>query len=290
MKYKIIGYLLFFVACLVFLLYRQFPGQRIADDVHKYVSNVHPAMSVQLHELSPSLPLGMKTDSVRISWLDHPVVELHNTRCRIELRTLFSQNKQLNYQADVLNGRISGTVVSEKNRRGTFQMASQLESLVLEEMDLGKNLSNARLSGLLNGHVDAILDNNRVKEKKGEITIQNGQIAFKSPVFAIEAVTFSAMQLQFNLIDHQRLQIAEFQMTGRQLDITASGEIQLDRNFDQSQLNLRLRMVLHPLFFMDAGELSPVEMARDESDNAILDLAITGTLQNPIISVGRDVK
>jgi hypothetical protein len=74
-------------------------------------------------------------------------------------------------------------------------------------------------------------------------------------------------------------------VTGRQLDLHSSGDIRVAEIFQNSRLNLTARVVLHPLFFMDAGDSVPVDVSKTDADNAILHLRIGGTIDQPTIAM-----
>ena len=69
------------------------------------------------------------------------------------------------------------------------------------------------------------------------------------------------------------------------MDISSSGDIMIAQQIRQSRLNMKSQIILYPLFFMNAGNSFPPGISRDSSGNTLLSLKISGTLQNPQISI-----
>jgi type II secretion system protein N len=290
MRYKIPGYIVFFIACVGFSLYMQFPAQTLAGYIEKQVAITGKDISIRINALAPSLPLGLKADAIYLSRLGNTVAQVEKAVCAFDMSTLFSENRRVHYRAAFLNGLITGSAILEQKNHENVLVKTRFENILMENLDLGDILSHCQLSGLLNGSFDGALTKGVLKAKQGEITISNLVLGFSKPVYAIEQFAFSLAELRFNMPDHQVIRIENLKMAGRQMDITASGDIILARKPEQSRLNMKTRIILYPLFFMNAGDASPVDVTRDDSDNAVFQLQIGGTIQNPLVTFDKDMK
>jgi type II secretion system protein N len=290
MRYKIPGYIVFFIACVGFSLYIQFPAQMLADYIEKQVSITGKDISIRINALAPSLPWGVKADAIYLSRLGNTVARFEKAVCAFDMSTLFSENRRVHYKAELFNGLITGSAIIEKGNFETVLVKTRFENILMENLDTGDTWSHCKLSGLLNGSVDAVLNNGMLNGNQGEITISDLVLGFSKPVYAIEQFAFSRAELRFNMPDYQVIRIENLKMAGRQLDITASGDITLAPKLVQSSLNMKTRIILYPLFFMNAGDASPVDVTRDDSDNAVFKLQIGGTIQNPLVTLDKDMK
>jgi hypothetical protein len=79
-------------------------------------------------------------------------------------------------------------------------------------------------------------------------------------------------------------------MKGQQIDMQASGEIRVARNVQESNLNIKARVILYPMFFMNAGDSMLIDVDKGDSDNVIINLRIKGTIQNPKITADQGTK
>lgn len=290
MKYRLPGYIVFFTACVVFSLYRQFPDQLLAGYVEKKVSKNLSGISLHIDGLAPSLPVGVRAASIQLTRQDGPVFQLDRPGCTLDMRTLLRAERRVNYHAAVLNGRISGTATLENTRLDPVFAESRFEDIHLKNLDLGTVLPGCTVSGLLNGRMDVMLDQGGFTGKQGDITIRDLVLGFSPALFGIEQFAFSMSELRFDMPDFRMIQIETLKMTGRQMDIIASGNIVLDRKPEQTRLDLKIRMVLYPLFFMNAGDASPVDVTGNTSDSAVFHLQVAGTLKDPRITIDKDEK
>jgi type II secretion system protein N len=288
MKYRLPGYIIFFAACVVFSLYLQFPDQLLAGYIEKKISKTLPGISMHIDALAPSLPFGVRAESIQLTLQDGLVFQVYRPVCTFDMRTLLNADRRFNYSAAVLNGRVSGTANFENTRLDPVFAESRFEDIQLESLNLGTILPRCSISGLLNGQMDLILDQGGLAAKQGDITIKDLLLDFSPALYGIEQFTFSLSELRFNMPEDGVIGIETLKMTGRQMDIIVSGNIALNRNSKQSRLDLKTRMELYPLFFMNAGDAAPIDVTGNTSDSVVFHLLIAGTLQNPQVTIDKD--
>ncbi|MBT3388067.1 MAG: type II secretion system protein GspN [Desulfobacula sp.] len=290
MKYKLAGYIVFFMASLFFALYIQFPGQLFANYIENTFSKFRN-LSLQVNSISLSLPWGLKSDSIVLNLLDTPVLHFENALFDFQMHSLFSENRLVKYKANVSNGIISGLAIFERKNSESLVLESRIENVMIENLNPGLDIWSCALSGLLNGQMDTSLNNGQVEEAQGTISLKNLLMDFSAkPLYSIRKFKFSFAQLSFTMPEQQLIRIKKLQMKGKQMDINASGDIMPAQNPKQSRLNMKALITLYPLFFMNAGSSLPLDISRDQSGNTLLGLKIEGTLQNPRISVNQELK
>ena len=160
----------------------------------------------------------------------------------------------------------------------------------LKNIRLGEILSNGQLSGILNGTLSAVFKQGHIRQSKGDLNFADLILQFPEALFSVETYSFSSGNLKFSMPEDHILKIDDCSLTGRQIDLHSSGIIRIAGIFQNSRLNIKARIVLYPLFFMNAGDSMPVDVSKTDSDNAVIDLRIGGTLQHPTITMDPGIK
>jgi type II secretion system protein N len=290
MKYKLPGYIVFFVACVVFSFYWQFPDQLITGYIEKKISKNLPGISLHIDELAPSLLLGVRAKSIHLIRQEKPMFQIDDPVCTLDLQTLLNADRRINYHAAILNGRIFGTATLENSRLTPLFAESRFEGILLENLALVPVLPRCAVSGLLNGRMDMILDQSGFAIRQGDITVGEMVLNFSPALYGIEQFAFSLSEVRFDMPDGQVIRFETLKMAGRQVDITASGSIFLNKKPEQTRLDLKTRIELYPLFFMNAGDAVPIDVTGNTSDSAVFHLQVAGTLQDPRITIDKDEK
>jgi type II secretion system protein N len=290
MKLKFFGYVLFIAMCIVFSLYVHFPGNTVSDYIEHRVSQLHLNIKLDIDPITPCFPLGLKTKAVQARHEGNPLVTMENVRSVFDVKTLFATMAKASFKADVLEGILSGRVGISRTPPRDLDIETSLEGLKLKQISLDKSLADVKVSGLVSGKIAAAF-------KKGMIHINDGQIKFTDlvldfaqPRFSVETYFFSTGNIKFDMPKDNIIRIDECTMTGRQTDIRASGTIHVDKDFQDSILDIKAKIILYPLFFMNAGDAAPVDVAKNNSDNAIVHLNIGGTIKTPLIVMDQGAK
>lgn len=290
MKLKFFGYFIFIATCIVFSLYTRFPGKVAANHIEKSFSQINSQLKLQIDNVNLCFPPGIKAESILINYDGAPIAKLDNFKTFFNLSTFFSNVVTGSFKVGIFDGIMSGMMHVSKKKPRDFGIETDFETLDLKNIHLGKSLSDCEFSGILNGKITAEFKEDRILKNYGEIKFADLALQFPQTLFSVETYTFSSGKLKFVMPKQNIIKIEEFTMKGRQTDIQASGEIRLAGRFQQSRLKLKARVVLYPMFFMDAGDSMPVDVSKSDSDNATINLRIRGTIQNPIITMDKRAK
>ena len=290
MKLKFLGYFLFIAGCFIVSLYAQFPGKMAAKYIEQTFSQINSQIKIEIDNVTPSFPPGMKIESILINYADTPIARLENFKSFFKLFTLFSDTVTGSFKADVFNGIISGIVRVSKEKPREIGIETDLGNLNLKNIHMGKSLSDGRFSGILNGKVTVDFKQGHIRKNYGELKFMDLILQFPEALFAVETYSFSSGNIKFFMPKQNIIKIEDCILKGRQIDVQTSGEIKVAREFQKSILNFKARIVLYPMFFMNAGDSVPVDISKNESDNAIISLKIGGTIQNPTITMTQGTK
>lgn len=288
MKYKLLGYTLFIIASLVLSIYFRFPGQTLADYIEANSSGIDPKLEISIDRLKPSFPPGIKAESVQLHYAGNPFAELDNFSFLIDLGTLAGKNISCSFETRALEGRLSGNVLVAKENHRNIRLQSRFERLMLEKIDTDSILPNCGISGIISGNLNGELDKLTLQKSRGKFDLKNLALHFKEPLFSVNNYSFSETAVAFAMPDPKTIEVQECTMKGRQMDIESSGKIHLSENMKQSTLDINARVVLYPLFFMDAGDDIPADISNSRSENAVFNLKIGGTVNNPSVSFDKE--
>ncbi len=291
MKLKFFGYFIFIAATIIFSLNVHFPRKATAKYIERFFSQLNAQVKLQIDDVDPSFPSGIKIDSIQVSYSGMPIATLTNFKSSLDLTTVFDKKTMKGFfKTDVFDGFLSGSALISKVKPRQIDIETKIENLNLKNIHLGKFLLDCNFSGILNGTIDAEFNQGHMMKNHGEVKLADITLQFPETIFPVETFSFSNGNIKFVVPQHNIIRIEEFLMKGRQVDIISSGEIRVNENFQRSTLNLNARLVLYPLFFMNAGANKNVNHLKRDSDNAIINLRIGGTIQNPTISMEQKSK
>ena len=290
MKLKIFGYILFVVACIFFSLYLRFPARSAADYIEQNLFHANSRLNIKIDRLKPCFPPGIKADTILFSHANVPMARLEDFRTAVDVTTVFKPFWGGRVKARVFDGTLFGSV--RASRKGPMEIGidARVETLNLKDIDLDKLIADCSFSGMLNGKISAELKQGHLVKLAGELTGTTIALDFFEPLFAIGTYSFSTGMVKFGIAGPGTIKIDDLTLQGRQADIQASGEIRMGDSVQTSRLNLDARIVLTPVFFMNAGNSIPVDLPKGDADKTKLHLRIGGTLENPTIVLDRGKK
>ncbi len=290
MKLKFWGYFIFVAGSILFSLYVHFPGETAATYIEKTFSQTHPELSLQIDTLHPSFPPGIKADAIRVGYRGMAIATLNKFTASFDLTTLFNNAVTGSFKTRVFDGILSGVLRASKEKPRVIGAETEFNDLKLKDIPLGETLADGKLSGIANGILAIEFKHGLILKNKGEVNFSDLILRFPNALFAVETYAFSSGKLKFFMPEDHIIKIEEFNVTGRQLDLHSSGEIRLAETLQRSRLNINAKVVLYPLFFMNAGDSMPVDVSKTDSDNAVIHLRIGGTIQYPRITVDQRTK
>jgi type II secretion system protein N len=285
MKARFLGYAIFVVCCFCIAVYRHFPVDTASTYVQQALSKFNPNFDIDIKEIKPVFPPGIKTDTLMVNYSGIPLMGLEKFKLGVALSSVFSDTRRYPFKGSTKEGTLSGNITSEKNQQGQIGVESEFKSLVFDHLYLGRYLYDLHMSGVLTGKIAGKFDKQKVKTGQGDFFVENALFDLNALDFWMDEIAFSSVAVMFTMPDPVTLKIETCRMKGTQLDLESSGEIKIAPLFENSRLDLAVSILLHPRFFMEAGNSIPAEMARGNYDGTKLDLIIQGTLQNPKIEM-----
>jgi type II secretion system protein N len=290
MMLKFFGYFIFIAICVIFSLVTRFPSETASKYIEQKISQTNSPVKVEINRVDPLFPPGIKADAVLVSYGGTPMVKIDNFKSLLDLSTLLSKKLAGSFKARVFDGIMSGIVRVSKQKPREIDVETAFENLNIKNFQMDKNLPDYQFSGILNGKITTGIKQGHILKNYGEVNLTDVSLQFPKSLFALETYSFSTGKIKFAMPKPNIVKIEECSMRGQQIDMQASGEIQVATNVQKSNLNIKARVILYPMFFMNVGNSMLIDVDKGDSDNVIINLRITGTIQNPKITADQGTK
>jgi type II secretion system protein N len=290
MKLRFSGYVIFVVFCVCIAVYRHFPGNTASLYIQHEISKFNPNLNIDIKEIRPAFPPGIEADTIIVKYAGIPLIDLEKFKLGMDLSSVFSDAKRYPFKGIAKDGTLWGSITSQRSKKGQILLESEFKTLLFDHLDLGKHLYDLQLTGTFTGKIAGKMDQQKLETSQGNIHIENAFFDLGSLDSWMDEISFSSVSVMFIMPEPFTLKIETCRMKGKQLDLESSGEIKIAPLFENSRLNLSVGILLHPHFFVEAGNLIPAKMSTKNFDGTKLDLTIKGTLQNPKIKMLQEKK
>jgi type II secretion system protein N len=290
MKLKFFGYFIFITICVIFSLVARFPSETASKYIEQKISQTNSPVKVEINRVDLLFPPGINAGVVLVSYGGTPMVKLDNFKSFLALSTLLSKKVAGSFAARVFDGILSGVVRVSRQKPWEIDVETAFENLNIKNFQMDKNLPDYQFTGILDGKVTTGIKQGHILKNDGEVNFTDVSLQFPKSLFALETYSFSTGKIKFAMPKPNIIKIEECAMKGQQIDMQASGEIRVARNVQESNLNIKARVILYPMFFMNAGDSMLIDVDKGDSDNVIINLRIKGTIQNPKITADQGTK
>ena len=262
-------------------LYLLFPADTVRAYLSYQLSQIHPAVKVEIERVNPAFPPGLKLDNVSFYQGHTRLGKLETVRLRPGFFSLFSSETRLSFSGTGYSGNLAGnaTIVSNSEITRTT-VTAEISGFDLKEMAAVETLSRYKIAGRLNGTFTFSSDTaNQTLESM--LTLLDGEFDPASPMFEGGLLTFRQIKADLRL-DNQRLAIKKCGLEGDQVDGELSGSIILNANSAKSILNLNVIIKPHQAFLAKMGKSFPVDLFKAQrGDKRGFSFKITGTGDSP---------
>ncbi len=248
MKTKIIqaiGYPLFFFLCLIFFVLRGLPVQAIWDKAAT-VAAQRAGVKLTAASLSPLFPVGFKALKVRVEKPpegaeDHGLaLGVDKISARVGLFAYLFGRQSLSFQAEMLSGRIAGSV----SIKGDSQKIDlEAHDLQLARIPIWKDKLGVDLEGKVEASVDLELSSKDAKASQGSINLQIEKGRFGNGKISILELPWINMgKTEANLlVSKGKAEIKTAKIASDDIDLMVDGYFLLQQRLEQMTANCRIR-------------------------------------------------
>jgi type II secretion system protein N len=256
---NVVLYILFTFIALVCFFYVRFPGQVVQSYLLNIVAERYPAVSLSLASVSLSFPPGLKMENVLLGFKDNPEssARLESLRVRPRLSGYLVGRSSFAISAVAYGGAVKGRVNFPQLVLDKIPTSAEI---TLENVDLAKiAYLKERLGRQISGKLSSVYTYRG--DSQFDFTVQNGTYQLVDKLFGFDRLDFSRAEGQMAL-KGGLLKINKLKLTGDKISFSLKGDIILNPEFKNSEINLTGTMELATM------------------NNKKVSLSITGTVGN----------
>jgi type II secretion system protein N len=256
---NVVLYILFTFIVLGCFLYVRFPGQAVQSYLLEAMAERYPAVFLSLASVSLSFPPGLKMENVLLGFKDNPEsgARMESLQVRPRLSGYLVGRSSFALNAVAYGGAVKGRVNFLNLMPDKIPTSAEikLENLNLEKIAYLKERLGRQISGKLNGAFTYRGDS------QFDFAVENGSYQLLDKILGFDRLDFSKAEGQITL-KGGLLKINKLKLTGDKITISLKGDIVLNPDFKNSEINL-------------TGTMDLASM-----NNKKISLSITGTIGN----------
>ncbi|MEJ2637991.1 MAG: type II secretion system protein GspN, partial [Desulfosarcinaceae bacterium] len=151
---KIIGYIAFTGFMVVVFLYLLFPKDTLRAYIQDQIQQNLPDVSVEIGQVSPAFPPGLKLADILWEHEDMPLVTARRATIRPALLKLLGSEKVINFNLETSQGRIDGRGILRTGKQGEVSVDADIDQIALQEIAALRAIPDYIISGLLSGTIN----------------------------------------------------------------------------------------------------------------------------------------
>lgn len=278
---KIFLYVLYAVLALAVFLYFRFPSELMKEILIARVSRLQPLAQLEIDSVRPSVPPGIKLESLTIIYDDMPVLRMDSLKITPHLLSMLGQTKRFSFKGALGDGELRGTAELAAASSGEqVQGDLRLSQVPLEFLEILSQYPNFKPDGKMNAVVS-------FDSTKGggaadiSLEITPARIVLEPPLMDVKVLEFSLIKAQLAATPRM-VQIRSCEGTGDQVEGKLTGAVVLRQPFANSRLTLSLTAKPQPAFIADhKNDMIGGLLASGNVQKRGLIFRISGTIDNP---------
>jgi len=277
-KYSKLACLLYLIAATVLFAYWLFPEDEVREFVEDGASRVNPYINIDINEVSPSFPPGVKFSDISFSYQGDPIADPDYIRVRPGLFSLLGKSPLFFYKSAVFGGVIDGDVRLIDNRAANTDV--RISGLQLEGINFLTLFSEHRIKGLINGVMKFESADSDVQAESA-LVFSNIIITLASPVLGIGTIEFDTIEADLSATP-RRVEVKACTLKGQEIEGEFTGNILVRQPLQMSMLNLRGFLKPQAALIKKVGDTLPLDvLMKKESGDKGFPIRLRGTFQEP---------
>ena len=282
---KILGYLLYTLAVLAFMLWFQFPVVAVKTRLESELRGLTPDLQWNIGRISLALPADILLSDIRVSdkhKLKESLFIIDSLALRPALWAYLQDGKlSAGYRLGILDGSVNGRLSLTDDHNGLQYdgNANGIKIIGLKKIlqDLDRTVSGT-LSGSFTGK-GALRGSGEV-ELEGNIKILKGEISFRKPVLGMAKLAFNQVSSRLKY-GSEGIRLIDGKIESRLLAGDFTGIVKPVAGIGRSILQLNGALVPRPEFLSTIGDGAAVNMVKRQLQGGKLPFIISGTLKEP---------
>jgi type II secretion system protein N len=275
-------YSIYVLAVVVFFIYYLFPSDKIKNYVTSGVNRFNPNVNISIDHISPAFPLGLKLYRVNFYNMDSTLLETDQIKVVPNFLSLFRSKIIFFFKGKAYNGFFEGKGEFFKNRpEQPVVIEGKFSNIHIKEVQAVKQFIRRRMTGILEGNFTYRNSGKLGGTSEAKFTISDGDVELLQPVFKIENISFSKIEVEMTAGNH-RLKINRCLINAIPMDGNVSGLVNLRKPLGQSYLRLLGVIKPKPEFLEGLGKDLPTNLLPEGIFNKkVVRIRIYGTLDEP---------
>jgi type II secretion system protein N len=268
------------VLALIFL-YLLFPADTVRGYLSYQLSQIHPAITVEIESVKPAFPPGLRLYNISFFQRQTRLGKMETATLRPGFFSLLSSGTKLAFTATSYSGTITGNArIVYNSKIASTTVKGTLSGIQLRELAASEPFSRYKLAGILDGTFKYSSDAAN-QNLESDIRLLDGTIDPVNPMFEVGLLKFKQVTADFKL-HNQRLAINKCTLEGDQLDGELSGSVILNENSDKSLLDLNATLQPHKSLLAKMENIIPAALLKgQQGDKQGFSFKIKGTAHAP---------
>jgi type II secretion system protein N len=279
-----VGYLLFTLAVLAFMLWYQFPAGAAKARLEAELNRITPGLQWNIGKVGLGLPASVVVSGISISTTDQPKQSLVTVQSFSLQPDLWAclQGKRLaaGYTMNLLRGQVQGRLHLQSDQV-LLEYDGTARGLNLQGLQLIRRQFDRKVTGTLS----ATFSGSRQLQAKesslsGRIGIADGILSFQEPVLGMEQLSFGHLSSDVEY-SPDKMVLTKGSMDASLLSATFSGTVIPADKFALSSLRIKGELTPRSEFLATVGNAAAVSLLKENLQQGKLPFTINGTVRKP---------
>jgi type II secretion system protein N len=275
-----ISWAIYIICAALFFFYILFPSETVKEYVADQVRRAHPGLAVEIGQVKPGFPPGLKLYNISVYHLGQPLAEMENLKISPDILSLFLSTTHLSFRGNGYGGTVKGQMdISKNSANREMTVDADLTGIQVKQLEALSAITTHKISGNLDG---TLTFNTKAPHQglSGDLILTDGQIEFSPPVLNQNMLSFNTIEAEL-MLNNRSLTINRCQIEGNQLGAHVSGSIKFSSRSAKKVLDLSGTVNPHATLLAKLGKNLPQLLAGRNSDKQGFPFKITGTMDSP---------
>ena len=254
-KKKRLLYFIYIIAITTFFIYYLFPSNAVKKYIAFNLNRANPELNITIDNIKPLFPPGLRLYNVSLYRLSNLLFKAEQIKITHGLLSLFRKKTTFFFKAKAYEGIMKGRADLIANK---LMINADLSDVRTKDMSVMQNLSNRKISGILNGKVTYSGNREFSGTVNAKLTLSNFEVELLTPVLNLKSLSFESITADVAM-NNQKIQIKECIIKGKQVVGRISGTVNLKNPFGKSVLDLTGTIKPHHLFIENLQDIFPVK-------------------------------
>jgi type II secretion system protein N len=284
---KIIWYSVYFILITLIFLFYAFPAKSVQAYIQTLARERINESDFSLKKVSLSLPFGLKLHRVILTpkqGKEGLRIEADSLRIQPAPWSKIKGEKVYRFKSRMYSGNVKGSIhFINQEPKPPYSVSMTLRGLDLKSKQFIQRLIDRDVEGKLDGTIQYKAKNDTLYDGTGEadLIFSNGKVDVNLPFLNDFTVQVDQGVIQCDL-KNRRLNLGRMELKGPAVNAFMSGNINLNRQWSQSRLNLRGEIEPLPELFQKLGDNpSALELLKKRLKSGKLTFTVSGTLDDP---------